>query len=133
MVEIRVDAASKGNPGMSGAGIVIKQGGKIIEHSYPLGEMTNHEAEFHAIIKALKICQANYPDKMLAFQTDSQIVVDSMEKNYAKKEPFKSLLKRINELKQSFSYVFIKWIPSEQNKHADQLARKAIRQNKVKP
>lgn len=127
MIEIQVDGASKGNPGLSGAGVVIKSDGHIWEYSFPLGIISNHEAEFIAVIKALEICQRKFPHTVLAFQSDSQIVVDSIEKNYVKNPAFKSLLDEINELKQSFVHFFIKWIPSRQNKHADQLARAAIR------
>lgn len=131
MIEIQVDGASKGNPGLSGVGIVIKYNGHIKEYSFPLGTASNHEAEFFAVVKALEICQQSFPDRILALQTDSQIVVDAMDKRYVKNPLFKPLLESIKVLEQSFSYVFIKWIPSEQNKHADRLARKAI-QNQLK-
>lgn len=126
MIEIQVDGASKGNPGISGAGIVIRNDGRIYEYSFPLGIVTNHEAEFIAVIKGLEICRREFPHKVLAFQTDSKIVVDSIEKNYVKNSLFKPLLAKINELREPFSLFFIKWIPSEQNKHADRLAREAI-------
>lgn len=126
MIEIQVDGASRGNPGISGVGIVIKDNGQVNEYSFPLDVVSNHEAEFLAVIKALKICQVNYQDRILAFQTDSQIVVDAIEKEYVKNPLFKPLLAKIIELKQPFSFVFIKWIPSEQNKHADRLAREVI-------
>ena len=57
MFEVYIDGASKGNPGLSGAGVVIKGEGKVEEYSFPLGVMSNHDAEFHALIKALQICQ----------------------------------------------------------------------------
>lgn len=126
MIEIHVDGASKGNPGISGAGIVIKTDNELYEYSFPLGIVSNHEAEFLALIKALKICEQKFPHALVAVQTDSQIVVDSIEKKYVKNPLFKPLLEQINELKHSFSLFFIKWIPSEQNKHADRLAREAI-------
>jgi len=126
LIEILVDGASKGNPGISGAGIVIKKDNHIHEYSIPLGVISNHEAEFLAVIKALEICQEKYPNNMLAFQTDSQIVVDAIEKDYVKNPVFKPLLTEITSLKESFSLFFIKWIPSNQNKHADRLARAAI-------
>lgn len=130
MFEIQVDGASKGNPGSSGVGIVIKNNGEVKEYSLPLGIHSNHEAEFLAVIKALEICLDEFSHEgMIAFQTDSQIVVDAMEKNYVKNEQFKPLLEQITALTANFSYVFIKWIPSEQNKHADRLAREAIQRH----
>lgn len=57
MIEVYIDGASAGNPGPSGAGIFIKGQGAHEKYSLPLGIMSNHEAEFHALIKALEICQ----------------------------------------------------------------------------
>lgn len=54
MMEIFVDAASAGNPGLSGAGIVLSQGELHEQLAIPLGTMTNHEAEFIAIKLGLR-------------------------------------------------------------------------------
>src|SRR5690625_357782 len=70
LIHVQVDGASRGNPGLSGVGIVIKHNGIIDEYSIPLGIYSNHEAEFLAIIHALDICIVSYPNNMLAFQTD---------------------------------------------------------------
>ncbi|HZW68071.1 MAG TPA: ribonuclease HI family protein [Pseudogracilibacillus sp.] len=126
LVEIQVDGASRGNPGISGAGVVIKHNNAIFEYSFPLGVVSNHEAEFLSVIKALEICKEKYPNHMLAFQTDSQVVVNAIENNYVKNPLFKPLLAKIDLLSSNFSYLFIKWIPSEQNRHADKLAKEAI-------
>lgn len=126
MIEVKIDGASRGNPGPSGAGIVIKVDGKVKEYSFPLGKMTNHEAEFIAMIKALEICTTFGYERGLAFQTDSQLVADAVDKNHVKNEIFQPLLEKINQLKKPFSFCFVKWIPSEQNKHADRLAREAV-------
>src|SRR5690625_2328377 len=53
IIEVYTDGASNGNPGISGAGVYIKANGKDYEYALPLEEMSNHEAEFHAIIHAL--------------------------------------------------------------------------------
>lgn len=130
MIEVKIDGASNGNPGLSGAGIVIKVNGNIFKYSIPLGLLTNHEAEFNSLLKALEICKQQFPDKIIAIQSDSQLVVDAVEKNYVKNETYNQLLTNIMELLQSFPLFFIKWIPSNQNKQADRLARQAILQQK---
>lgn len=133
LIEIQFDGASSGNPGLSGAGIVVKTNGEVKEYSIPLGVLSNHEAEFLALLKALEICQQQFPQNILAIQSDSQLVVEAIEKNFVKNPQFRDLLMKINELKQSFPLFFIKWIPSNQNKHADRLARQAIyNQKKLK-
>lgn len=126
MIEVYTDGASNGNPGISGAGVYIKAYGKQYEYSIPLKEMSNHEAEFHAVNKALEICLEKFPDEILSFQSDSQIVVTAVEKRFAKNPIFKQLLDEIMEKANQFPHYFIKWIPGKQNFHADQLAKKAI-------
>lgn len=123
------DGASKGNPGLSGAGIYIKAHGQVYEHQSPLGILSNHEAEFYAVIKALEICQSSYPGEILSFRSDSQVVVDAIDKNHTKNHNFLPLLNKINELGSTFPYFFIKWIPSKENKQADILAKQAINLN----
>src|SRR5699024_11433271 len=96
MIEVYTDGASVGNPGISGAGIYIKNNNQTLEYSIPLGHMSNHEAEFHAVIHALKICAKHFPHEILSFRTDSKVVVNLVEKNFTKNKTFKPLLERIH-------------------------------------
>lgn len=127
MLEIYTDGASSGDPGPSGAGIYIKNGDEKHEYMYFLGNLSNHEAEFHAVIKALEICKGSFPNEILSFRSDSQLVVDVIDKNFTKNPKFKPLLDKISNELQGFPLFFIKWIPEKQNKNADRLARNAIR------
>ncbi|RLL46951.1 reverse transcriptase-like protein [Oceanobacillus piezotolerans] len=127
MIEVYTDGASTGNPGKSGAGIYIKVNKEHYEYSIPLGELTNHEAEFHAVMEALKLCKAHFPAEILSFRSDSKLVVDTIEKDFTKNKAFIPLLEEIRELYTDFPYFFIKWIPEKQNSNADRLARKALR------
>ncbi len=125
MIEVYIDGASTGNPGQAGAGIFIKADGKVDHFSFSLGEMTSHEAEFGALIKALEICsERKY--SIVSFRTDSKIVADTIDNRHAKREPFKSLLNEALAYIDTFELFFIKWIPSQNNRTADQLAKKAI-------
>ncbi|MEM5014726.1 reverse transcriptase-like protein [Metabacillus indicus] len=128
MIEVYVDGASAGDPGPSGAGIFIKGHGKGEQFAVPLGTMTNHEAEYHALIKSLEICREK-GFSIISVRTDSQLVERAVEKEYVKNPTFVPLLERVLELKNGFDLFFIKWIPSKQNAVADELARKAIRMN----
>lgn len=130
MIEVYTDAASRGNPGESGVGIVIKKEKRYEEYSFSVGVLTNHEAEFHAVIKALEICMEKYPNEVLSFRTDSKVVVDTIEKNHTKNKKFQPLLEEIRNLSHTFPLFFIKWIPEKDNKNADRLARKSIQQSK---
>ncbi|MFD9626702.1 reverse transcriptase-like protein [Peribacillus muralis] len=127
MIEVYIDGASAGNPGPSGAGIFINNNGVIERHSIPLGIMENHEAEYHALIKALEICVAN-DYQVVSFRTDSQAINQAIEKGYAKKK-YAILLDQALKLSANLELFFMKWIPSLENKSADVLARRAIHLN----
>jgi ribonuclease HI len=129
MIEVYIDGAAKGNPGLSGAGIFIKAGEVQERYSIPLGIRDNHEAEYLALIHALRICQENGYNDIISVRTDSKHVADAVEKEFVRKEPYRSLLAESLELAASFPLFFIKWIPESQNKTADQLSREAIRKN----
>lgn len=126
MIEIYTDGSSDGNPGISGAGIYIKDGKKSYEYSIPLGFMSNHEAEFQAVIQALKICKQHFPNNILSFRTDSKAVVNLVEKKHTKNKIFRPLLDQIIHDLDHFTLFFIKWIPAKDNIHADRLAKKAL-------
>ncbi|ABS21642.1 reverse transcriptase-like protein [Bacillus cytotoxicus] len=128
MIEVYIDGASKGNPGPSGAGVFIKGIQQPVQLSIPLGSMSNHEAEYHALLIALKYCiKHNY--SIVSFRTDSQLVERAIEKEYAKNKTYAPLLQEALTYIDKFELFFIKWVPSSQNKVADELARKAILQN----
>ncbi|QED48363.1 reverse transcriptase-like protein [Cytobacillus dafuensis] len=129
MIEVYIDGASAGNPGPSGAGIFIKGNGIVEKIAIPLGNMENHEAEYYALIKALEICiERGY--KIVSFRTDSQAVNRAIEKEYAKNKVYAPLLEKALSLSKELDLFFMKWIPSSENKSADELARSAIRKNK---
>lgn len=130
LIEIYTDGASSGNPGPSGAGIYIKANKKQYEYAIPLKDLSNHEAEFYAVIKALEICKNEFPGEILSFRSDSQIIVNTIDRDYTKNKTFLPLLEKVRELSTHFAYVFIKWIPEKQNGNADRLARKAIQDQK---
>lgn len=130
MIEVYIDGASAGNPGPSGAGIFIKGNGTAEKFSIPLGVMSNHEAEYHAFIKALEIClEKGYSHSVVSFRTDSELVNNAVEKEFVKNKLYAPLLETALQLSQQFDLFFMKWIPSIENKSADELARLAIRKN----
>lgn len=128
LIQVYTDGATNINTEKSGAGIYIKAGEKKLEYIVPLPYMSNHEAEFHAIIEALKICKTNFPEEILSFRTDSKVAADVIDKGRTKNKQFLPLLEIIQAESAEFPFLFIKWIPEKENSKADQLARKAIHQ-----
>jgi len=131
LIEVYIDGASAGNPGPSGAGIFIKVNGQVERFSIPLGEMENHQAEYWALIRGLEIClEKNY--LVVSFRTDSEAVNRAIEKEFVKNKIYAPLLEKIITLSKQLDLFFIKWIPSSENKVADELARAAIKKNSKK-
>jgi ribonuclease HI len=131
LIEVYIDGASAGNPGPSGAGIFIKGNGITEKYSLHLGIMSNHEAEYHAFIKGLEIClEKGLENSVVSFRTDSELVSKAVEKAFVKNKSYSPLLKQALHLSKKFPLFFIKWIPSSENKVADELAKQAIRKNK---
>ncbi|MCP8616241.1 ribonuclease HI family protein [Salirhabdus salicampi] len=131
MIEVYTDGAAKGNPGLSGVGIFIKDNETVYQYSFHLGTYSSHEAEFMAVIKALEICQTLFPNEILSFRTDSRVVVDVIEKDFTKNKNFLPYLEKIRNEASRFPYFFIKWIPKTKNKQADKLAKEAIHTTKT--
>jgi len=129
MITVQTDGATNQSINQSGIGIYIKANDGYESYAIPSSFTSNHEVEFSAVLEALKICNEKYPHEILAFQTDSSIVVDSIEKGTTKNPLFKPFLQEILRLSQMHPHFFIKWIPSKDNHHADKLAKKAIQRN----
>ncbi|KAL0418888.1 UNVERIFIED_CONTAM: putative ribonuclease H protein [Sesamum radiatum] len=57
-VKLKTDGASKGNPGLAGAGGIVKDytGKAIFVFSEPIGFTNNMVAEMHAVLRGLGIC-----------------------------------------------------------------------------
>jgi ribonuclease HI len=130
LIEVYIDGASAGDPGLSGAGVYVKVGdGTTHSYRFPIGSMSNHEAEFHALIHGLELCIENNW-RIVSFRTDSQAVESAVDKRYAKDKRYTSMLEKALSLADQLDLFFIKWIPSKQNKAADELARQAIQLNR---
>ncbi|SFE36700.1 reverse transcriptase-like protein [Alteribacillus iranensis] len=128
MVRIFVDGASAGNPGYAGAGIFVQPDeGENEFISIPLGTMTNHEAEFAAVLEALKLCETR-DWNIISINTDSKLVDEAVEKRHTKKSMFRPYLLEILNRMDSSELCFLKWIPSKQNRAADKLAKQAIQE-----
>ncbi|GAA4071569.1 ribonuclease HI family protein [Amphibacillus indicireducens] len=126
MLEIYIDGATKGYPGPSGISFIIKQGKSRVEAYKYIGQSSNHEAEFQALLYLLDYCAKHYPDQILSIRSDSKLVVDLIDRGSYKKEPFSSLVNKAMDKMNTFTHCFIKWVPESHNKQADKLAKLAI-------
>ena len=57
LLQVNIDGASRGNPGLSAISILVKDNETtIIEHSEYIGIKTNNQSEYEALRRALEIC-----------------------------------------------------------------------------
>jgi len=127
-IHLYVDGASRGNPGESGIGIIIKdEDGSVIEEHYEyIGVNTNNASEYKALIFALEKVKRLNPSR-LKIHSDSKIVVNQVKGMYKVKNPVLIELywEAFNLLKNFKSWEII-LIAREENKRADILANMGI-------
>lgn len=89
-----VDGASRNNPGMSGAGIVMYKNDELfMQRGYFLGTKTNNQAEYLALVIGLFLVLEHVrKDDMLLVVSDSELLVKQIKGVYrVKNEDLKSL------------------------------------------
>lgn len=127
-LKIFFDGSSHGNPGPSGIGIIIfDESGKIlVKFSSFIGFATNNEAEYHALIEALKKAIQLNAEKV-ELHSDSELIVKQVKGVYSvRDEKLKTLHLRCVELLKNFKEFKITYIPRKLNVEADKLANEAI-------
>ena len=125
---IYTDGGSRGNPGPSALGIVIEdERGKILEeHSHYLGEATNNQAEYEAIIFALQKAK-QLKIRELEIRTDSELIGKQLLGEYKIKDSdLQPLFIKAWNLRLDYDKVDIKVISREQNKKADKLVNQEL-------
>ena len=129
ILDIYIDGASQGNPGPSGVGVVICREGEIIKNiSSYIGNATNNIAEYTALIYALEEALA-LKAETIRVNTDSQLLHHQLKKIYKiKNANIAGLYNQATHLISAFKDVSLKHIPREENRGADRLATKAIKE-----
>jgi ribonuclease HI len=127
-VEVFTDGASRGNPGPAGAGWVIKSpAGPIIKagHAF-LGRRTNNEAEYEAVIRALKDV-ADLGARDVALRSDSELLVRQINGQHRIREPrLEELHRTARQVIQGFRRFEIRHVAHGANSDADHQANLAI-------
>ena len=132
---IYTDGGSRGNPGKSGIGVVFcnEKGQMIKEYAEYLGDkLTNNEAEYNAVIFALKKFKQLFGKELakkseVELKSDSELMVKQLNGEYKLlDEKIQKFFIEIWNLKFDFGKVKFKHIPREKNKEADRLANEAM-------
>ena len=128
-VRLFVDGCSRGNPGKSGGGYVIKDmsGNILNEGSKYLGNrLTNNQAEYKALICGLDKCAGVCRGEVHVL-SDSELLVNHLTGVYRiRNEKLKKLFEEVKKKENYFDKVEYSHIKREENKYADRLANEAI-------
>jgi ribonuclease HI len=132
-IKVFTDGASRGNPGVSGIGIVIYDENNFILSSWNeyLGLATNNQAEYKALLKSLTLIKKLLTEielNEIEFYSDSLLMVSQINFDYKINEPELALLNNkfhvlIKKLNKSYKVIHIE---RSLNKAADRLANQAI-------
>ena len=131
-ISINADGGSRGNPGPAASGVVIRGGGKEKKYSEFLGTRTNNEAEYEAVICALKkVKQVFGKEKVKNAEVevflDSELVVNQLNAKYKiEEERLFPLFIKIWNLKMDFGSIIFESVPREKNREADRLVNEAL-------
>lgn len=131
---VYTDGASRGNPGPASIGVIVYNDKKNIlkEYSQTIGKTTNNDAEYQAVIFALKKMKTlfgkkNIKNYEILIKSDSQLLVSQLTGKYKIKDSnIQKLFIQAWNLKVDYHKVDFEHIPREQNKLADKLANEAL-------
>jgi ribonuclease HI len=128
---IYTDGCSKGNPGPAGIGVAVYQDDGLhllFAWSDDIGVTTNNQAEYKALIAALKYT-VDINATEVEIRSDSELIVNQMNGSYrVKKAELKPLYTEARRLSASIKNFSIRYIPREQNRQADALANQAMKE-----
>lgn len=124
------DGCSRGNPGEGGAGAVLMDGrGKAVARLTEfLGVVTNNVAEYRALMLGLREAIVRGYTEVHIF-VDSELIAHQISGVYRVRDvTLKGLHDQVREMLRRFRRWSITAIPREENKEADQLARRAVKE-----
>ena len=125
---IFTDGGARGNPGPAGIGAVILNGeGKVIaEISEYIGEATNNQAEYKALIAGLVKAKELGTSDLEVF-LDSELVVKQLNREYrVKDKDLAPLFLEVYNISLGFKKIIFKHIFREKNELADKLVNQAL-------
>lgn len=128
VLTIHTDGGARGNPGPAAFAYVIqREGAPTIEEAGCIGEATNNQAEYTALIRALEHAARLGTEHRLHIHSDSELLVKQMNGDYrVKDEGLKPLYEQARRLTSRFANVAIRHIPRAQNGWADRLYNAAL-------
>ena len=133
------DGGSRGNPGEAAIGVVIcnNNGEALKKYGEPIGQATNNEAEYQALIFAFKkmkqvFGKAKMAEAQIEVRMDSELIVKQLSHQYKIEEPnLQQLFLQVWNLMLDFGPIKFVAVPRERNKEADRLVNQALNNQQV--
>lgn len=125
---IYTDGGARGNPGPAGIGVVVydEHKKKLAEYGEYIGEATNNQAEYKAVILALSKAK-ELGGVEIDFFLDSELVVRQLTGEYrVKDKDLASLFVKIWNATQHFKKITYRHVFRADNKQADLMVNRAI-------
>ena len=130
---IHTDGGARGNPGPAAIGVVI-EGGSVGKKEYGeyLGEATNNEAEYKAVIFALKklkqlIGASGSKSSNVEVVLDSELIERQLNGEYKIKEKnLQNYFVEVWNLKSDFGSVGFRHVRREKNTDADRIVNQVL-------
>ena len=127
-IKIYTDGGARGNPGPAGVGVVVYdvKDNIIDTKSEYIGETTNNQAEYRAVIAALELI-GKYEVDEINFFLDSELVVKQLNREYkVKNKGLAPLFVKVYNSILKYKKVTFTHVRRELNKEADKLANIAM-------
>lgn len=123
------DGASRGNPGESGVGLIVRaeDGGTVLRECGYIGTATNNTAEYTALVTLLRRAR-RWTCTRLIVHSDSELVVRQLNGRYRVRDAgLRRYFEELRRLTDASPFpVEFRHIPREANGEADRLANEAI-------
>ena len=121
------DGASRGNPGPGAVGwCLVTSDGVVAEGGERIGRVTNNQAEYAALIRALEAAD-EYGFDEIDVRGDSELIVKQVRGEWDANDPeLREKRVRARELLERFDRWSIGHVPREINARADDLANEAL-------
>ena len=127
-VSLYTDGGARGNPGPAGIGAVIKDKNNqtIKEVGKFIGNTTNNEAEYRALIEGLVACLDKTVSEVNCY-SDSKLVVNQLNGDFkVKNAKMKIFYKEVKRLERNFDKITYTYIPRDKNTEADSLVNEVL-------
>jgi len=130
-LNIFCDGGARGNPGPAASAFIVREEtGKILhQQGFYLGVATNNQAEYQAVLEAMKWIVKNHSESEISFFLDSLLVVNQLSGKFKVKDSvlkikyleINGLIKNLKLRIKIFTY-----LPRSQNFLADKIVNETL-------